>query len=56
MAKQTALEKAIANIDANIQVLQLARAKLVEQQQAKPAKKAAKPKMLPGSASSEDRA
>jgi len=42
MAKQTQIEKAIANLDAQIEVLQLARKHLVEQQARKP-KKVSKP-------------
>jgi hypothetical protein len=41
MPKQTQLDKAIANLDTQIEVLQLARKHLVEQQQTKKPKKVA---------------
>lgn len=49
MAKQSQLDKAIANLEAQIEVLELAREKLREQQQKKSAqkpKKAPKPEAV----------
>jgi uncharacterized small protein (DUF1192 family) len=46
VAKQTQLDKAIAQIDQEIAVLQAAKARLVAQQKAKPAR-ASKPTLVP---------